>query len=188
MNGSFTCMGNELWKGDNNVYHNDIDWNPSLYTRLEDLWRSSQYSSKFGNHIELRSGLINFSTVGRNANATQRNEYTKWDNINKERQNIVDALTDEFPMYDFLIGGRISIDIVPTTASKVLAVKWLRDNDITEDIAFFGDNCQPGGNDYDIAEMLKMESNSNIVYEVAGPHDTQTILTRYIHKQVAANN
>ena len=64
---------------------------------LTKVLESSSYLNKTGNHIEFRTGMINFSTVGRNATKPERTHYNEWDQIMKEREKIVDFINKKYP-------------------------------------------------------------------------------------------
>ena len=58
------------------------EWSGEEYldTLLNMMLDKSEYPHRFGNNIEKRIGLVNFSVVGRNCTQEQRNEYFQWDN------------------------------------------------------------------------------------------------------------
>ena len=58
---------------------------PGLREDLKDKVLSSKYPKRFGNHIEDRVGMINFSVVGRNADQEAREEYSSFDKEVNER-------------------------------------------------------------------------------------------------------
>ena len=71
----------------------------------------SPYHTKTGNHHELRTGMMNFSVVGRNASGEQRGEYAAYDAQHGERSRIASKLKNKYTELDFVIGGAVSIDI-----------------------------------------------------------------------------
>ena len=73
--GAFTCSGNVFRQGDQIVYSNAFNPSEEFISDLELYLDNSQWHSKKGNHIEKRPGMINFSTVGRNANKNMREAY-----------------------------------------------------------------------------------------------------------------
>ena len=84
--------------------------------------------------------MINFSTVGRSANAVQRKEYFEWDKGKGERLDIVDQLSSKYNDVSFSIGGEISIDIYPKGRDKSQVL-----SDLVGKAIFFGDRCNLGG-------------------------------------------
>ena len=89
----------------------------SLSKKLGDILNTQLHRSswpyKFGNHIEERIGLINFSIIGRDCPQHQRDDYQEWDRHNKEREFICKHIKYMMPELDATISGQISIDIYP---------------------------------------------------------------------------
>ena len=123
---------------------------------------------RWGNHIEERIGMINLSTVGRSCSQEAREEYYKWDLKHKEREQICKQINEQFPKLEASIGGQISIDIYPKGKDKSQIL-----NDLEGPIMFFGDKCEPGGNDYPIVEKIK---DDHIVHKVKDWQSTKSIL------------
>ena len=146
----FNCSGNDVYRKGKHLYKSD--WRPSdkLIEFLEKCLSDSQYVSRYGNHIEIRTGMVNFSVVGRNAVGNQRQEYFEWDNKVKERKIISTLIKEKFPELSAEVGGETGIDIYPRGLNKSQVIKYFPD----QPIHFFGDKCQPGGNDYSIAIQL----------------------------------
>ena len=76
----YQCCGNQLWIGGKMIEQNEWSGEEYLDTLLNMMLDKSEYPHRFGNHIEKRIGLVNFSVVGRNCTQEQRNEYFQWDN------------------------------------------------------------------------------------------------------------
>tara|TARA_B100000700_G_C14921575_1_gene797326 strand:- start:177 stop:950 length:774 start_codon:yes stop_codon:yes gene_type:complete len=177
--GVFCSMANQFWNRKGLVYENNWLPDPLLVEQLTSfqMYTSFPVKSKLGGRgkiFEYRPGMLNFTTIGRNANTAERERYYKWDKKHKERKNIVKQLESDFPDLDFRIGGQISIDIQPKGFNKSQASKWVRDN-LGGQIVYFGDNCQHGGNDYDIS--LDVLKHGGTVREVKRPEDTFNLLT-----------
>ena len=93
----FCCMGNEVRYPSGNILHkNEIIFPDQLEYDLSNLLQNSDFPYRTGNHIEYRTGMINFSIVGRNANPLQRKEYLEWDKLNSERHQLVSFINDTF--------------------------------------------------------------------------------------------
>ena len=152
--GVYQCNGNEHWYRNRRVKSNG--WKPSyeLTHYLENKLHHSPYPFKTDKHVERRTGMINFSTVGRAANQRQRAAYYEWDNKHKEREHIADELNRKFKDLNASIGGHISIDIYPKGADKSQVLKDLIE--VYSEIHFFGDKTQHGGNDYPIALVIEL--------------------------------
>jgi len=175
----FCCMGNELRLPNGHVvYSKDFELPESLKQELKIFIEKSTFPYKTGNHIEGRTGMVNFSIIGRNADSNQRQEYNKWDSINKERKSIANFINSKYKNLDACIGGSISIDIIPKGNDKSQVIEFLNNylySGEIQSIVFFGDRTEPGGNDYSIVK--KANSCKNLTYHtVKGPLDTLEIL------------
>jgi len=116
---------------------------------------STDFDIATGNHFESRPGLLNFSIVGRNANRVQRKKYVKFDNSTNERQLISDEFNKKFTKKLGLVSqvaGETGLDIIEMGKDKA---QILKDFTFQDELMFFGDNIQPGGNDYGIAQAIK---------------------------------
>jgi phosphomannomutase len=106
---------------------------------------------KRGTFIEYRTGMLNFSPIGRSCSQSERLEFFEFDKVHKVRETFVAALYREFPKEDFglqfSIGGQISVDCFPLGWDKTFCLQFLKE---FEDIHFFGDMTHPGGNDHEI--------------------------------------
>ncbi len=144
----FNCCGNEARVGKLIVHASN--WNPSheLIDALDEELTASEFPLRTGNHIEIRTGLLNFSIVGRNANKEQREQYIKWDEETNERIIISLRLGQKFNDIDFMVGGETGIDIYPTGKDKRQVLDFIKNDG---PVIFFGDKTLPGGNDYPLA-------------------------------------
>lgn len=70
----------------------------------------------------------------------------------------------------FVLGGQISIDVFPEGWDKTYCLKFVSEFD---EIHFFGDKTQPGGNDYEIHE-----DSRTIGHTVCSPEDTRQQLSQ----------
>ena len=177
--GVFCSMANQFWMGKNLVYENE--WTPDPH--LRECLIGFQMYTKFpirpkrggrGKIIELRPGMLNFTTIGRNADAEERHRYYDWDTKNGERKSIVEQLEESFPKLDFRIGGQISIDIQPKGFNKCQASRWVREN-LGGKMVFIGDSCHKGGNDYDLCLDIK-EHKDGEFHQVDSPSETLKML------------
>jgi len=158
--GVWHCNGNEYWENNRRVSKNDYTPDYEFKHYLTQLVHKSKYPVKVGDHIEIRTGMINFSVVGRNANEHQREQYYQWDLKNKERHLICEDINRLYPKVHASVGGRISIDIAPRGNNKSQVAKIL--NKQYETIYFFGDKMEYGGNDWPLAltiDLGKMGEN-----------------------------
>ena len=164
----YNCSGSDVYEGDTNVYRSEweLPWDVERF--LFDELDYSQFPIRNGNHIERRPGGVNFSILGRHVDPfLGRKEYMRWDKDTDERTVIADRLRSNFPGLSVALGGQTGIDIGPYGSDKS---QILRDFDESDDIHFFGDRMEKGGNDYSLAEAVKKMGGH--AYHVKDYHDT----------------
>ena len=184
----FTCCGNQMWKPDPSivnisaelVYENKFELPQHLEMFLKIVLNQSPYPHRYGNHIEDRGSMVNFSIVGRDCTQEQREEFFEWDNENEERQKIANIIKQKAKGIDAVIGGQISIDIYPEGNDKSQILKHIQDLEPdVEEIIFIGDRTEKGGNDYPLAQLLSNKDRPyGYVYQTEGWEHTQRILEK----------
>lgn len=178
--GVFSDMGNILTCKNKTIYKNAFLPPVNLIVELEHILEKYELL-KTGNHIEYRSGMINFSLIGRNATQEQREAYTNDKRSQEIRKHVVSYLKDLFEPQglDFALGGQISIDIQPKGKDKQQAVKWLTEKYGNIRMSFFGDKTFKGGNDHTIS--LAVENIGGLVYQVENWKETETLLKQLLN-------
>jgi len=125
---------------------------------------------KRGTFIEYRTGMINISPIGRNCSREERDEFEQYDHKTNVRKTFVEKLRIEFgDDLTFSIGGQISFDVFPKGWDKSYCLQFVEKD--FDELHFFGDKCQPGGNDHEI-----FADSRTIGHEVRTPDDTISIL------------
>lgn len=174
--GIYCSMGNLLKAQNKIIYQNSFEPEPALLEKLEFYRQHTQYPGPlFPNYIEQRTGMVNFSVLGRNCPYSEREKYAAWDKTSHERLNIKADLSRLFPKYDIVVGGSISMDITPKGRGKEQIAHHLRQTYPQDKIVFFGDRTYPGGNDYELACALRMLPNTQVI-QVNGPQDVLNYL------------
>ena len=187
--GIFTCCGNQFWLPNPSVpiqsadliYNNKFKVPRKLNKLLGTIMSNSQYPYRYGNHIEDRGSMVNFSIVGRDCTQEQREEYFEWDKQSLERKIIANAIKEKFPDLDAVIGGQISIDIYPKGMDKSQVLNVIEQERLVppSEYIFIGDGIENGGNDYPLAELM---DNTEICdwYHTKGWEHTKEILESLI--------
>jgi phosphomannomutase len=153
--GVWQCNGNEYWENNKRVSKKDFKLDYETKHYLENIAHKSTYpGKKAGDHIERRTGMVNFSVVGRAATDQQRKDYFEWDCEVEERVDITDQINRKFKDLHASIGGLISIDIAPRGNNKSEAATVLKEK--YKNIHFFGDRMEYGGNDYPLALVIDL--------------------------------
>ena len=187
MSGVFACMGNVYYK---NMYSSDSysNWNKiyenkfaisnkrNFLSELDWIVKDSPFHIKTGKHYEERTGMINFSVVGRNATMEQRKIYEDYDAKFKERQKIVEKLSKKYEDIDFVVGGAVSIDIFNKGNDKSQVMKQLEGALKVRQVVFVGDRIPFPGNDYSLAKVLREHPNGHAI-EVESWKDTAKLLS-----------
>ena len=165
LDGCFQNCGNQYYEQGKLRWQSSWRMSADLHFDILELLEARRWYGTAELNIEERAGMVNISTVGREATAQQRRKYFVWDEINEERKHIVRSLSFKHRDLDFAIGGEISIDIYPKGADKSQVLKYVQGS-----TCFFGDKCEEGGNDHAIA------MKSDRYYAVKNPDFTLNIL------------
>ena len=185
--GIFTCCGNQFWKPDPSIvntsaeliYDNKFEMTNKLKSSLEVMLMSSQYPHRYGNHIEDRGSMVNFSVVGRNCTQEQREKYYEWDKEKGERRKMSIFLKNKFKNLDAVIGGQISIDIYPKGNDKSQILNIIEQERLVQpdEYIFVGDGIDNKGNDYPLAKLMNKRDDCSS-FNTDGWKHTQKILEK----------
>ena len=170
----YNCSGSDAYERDVNVYRDDWKLPKEVERFLEDELAYSCFPIRNGLHIEHRPGGVNFSILGRGKDPSDgRGEYVKWDKERMERQDIADRLRNAFPNLSVALGGQTGIDIGPLGSDKS---QILRDFSEDDELYFYGDRCEEGGNDHSLAKAV--EKRGGLSYNVETFKDTWKLLSK----------
>ena len=166
-----------MWRDDELIYDNKFELTSKLKNSLEVVLMSSQYPYRYGNHIEDRGSMVNFSIVGRNCTQEQREHFFKWDEEKGERKKISIFLKHKFKDLDAVLGGQISIDIYPKGMDKSQIFNIIEQERLvkSDEYIFIGDRTEKGGNDYPLAKLMKETDNCKY-FQTEGSEQTMEIL------------
>lgn len=105
-----------------------------------------------GDIIEDRGSQITFSALGQKA--TPEDKYA-WDPKGDKKLALRDLAAESLPGLEVRAGGSTSIDVTREGIDKAYGMQKLIDAiDVNkEDVLFFGDRLQEGGNDYPVKAM-----------------------------------
>ena len=181
--GVFCCAGNTLYINNEIQYDNKFNPPKDLIEYLERKVLKSEYPNRYGNHIEDRGSMINFSVVGRDCTQEQREDYFEWDKKMGERNITCMEIKGTYPGIDAVVGGQISVDIYPKGSDKSQILPYIEkilrskvtSTYLSVNYNFIGDKTEHGGNDYPLAEIMNRRDDS-FVHKTEGPEQTQQIL------------
>tara|TARA_B100001175_G_C19234784_1_gene507060 strand:+ start:19 stop:726 length:708 start_codon:yes stop_codon:yes gene_type:complete len=173
----YNCSGSDAYEKNQNVYRDKWELPKKVERFLEDELAYSCFPIRTGVHIERRPGNVNFSILGRGGDLDfkQREEYVKWDTERLEREDILDRLKNAFPDLAITLGGQTGIDIGPKGSDKS---QILRDFTKDDELHFFGDKMNEGGNDYSLA-MAIASNMMGEAYNVEDYKETWKLLSKY---------
>lgn len=114
---------------------------------------------KRGTFIEYRNGMINVSPIGRACSQEERDSFEKYDQLHNVRKAMIESIQNKWEKYitennlnllkiKFSIGGQISFDVFPEGWDKTYCLQFVENK--YDEIHFFGDKTDEGGNDYEI--------------------------------------
>ena len=171
----YNCSGSDVYERDVNVYRDDWELPKKVENFLIDELAYSCFPIRNGLHIERRPGGVNFSILGRGKDpSVGRVEYMKWDKERLEREDIADRIRNQFPELTVALGGQTGLDIGPLGSDKS---QILRDFSNDDQLYFFGDRTEKGGNDYTLSQSIK--KMGGVAYPVNTWKDTFKILSSY---------
>ena len=169
----YNCSGSDAYEKDKNVYRDDWELPKDVEMHLNDELVFSDFPLRNGLHIEHRPGGVNFSILGRGKDPTKgREEYIKWDKSTNERSEMAERLRNKFPNLSVALGGQTGLDLGPLGSDKS---QILRDFNEDDELHFFGDRMEEGGNDYSLAEAVKKRGGYS--YSVNTYKDTWELLS-----------
>ena len=136
---------------------------------LEEAARETGYwpENPAGEVIEDRDSQMTYSALGQQAAAEDK---YAWDPNGEKRMAIRALALDKIPELEIRLGGTTSIDVTRKGVDKAYGMKKLMEANgfKKEDILFFGDKLQEGGNDYpvkafgiDSIEVTRWEDTAN---------------------------
>ncbi len=128
----------------------------------------------WGEQIEDRGSQITFSALGQEAPVDAKEA---WDPDVKKKLAIRERVVSELSDFEVRVGGTTSIDVTKLGIDKAYGMQKLIEmlRISKEDILFFGDKLQEGGNDYPVKAM-GIDS-----LEVSSWEDTALVLEGILH-------
>lgn len=105
-----------------------------------------------GEIIEDRESQVTYSALGQQATPKDKKA---WDPDGAKKAALRDAVVRRIPGFEVRVGGTTSIDVTKPDIDKAYGMKKLIDTlDVSrEEILYFGDKLQEGGNDYPVKAM-----------------------------------
>ena len=134
------------------------------------LWEEQQLAA--GDEIiENRGSQVTFSALGQKAGTEAK---YAWDPDHAKRDQIAARAKELAPEFDYEVAGTTSINVFrPGTNKQFGMTHMMQELDVTkDDILYFGDMTQPGGNDYPVVAMgidtITVRSHEDTAYALRG--------------------
>ena len=166
------CLGNHVLHKGSLIESYVFEPPHSLMEFLNTELQTSPYTERYGNHIEHRVSMLNFSIVGRNAIGGQRTRYYEWDRLSCERLALAEKINLLFPEVSAQAGGETGIDIIPKGRDKRQVIKYTNN----QKVWFFGDRLDEGGNDKPLADALLASGTNSEAFHVKSWRETWEML------------
>ncbi|XWV25958.1 phosphomannomutase [Tupanvirus soda lake] len=105
-----------------------------------------------GNQIDFRKGLVYISPPGMQATNFERNIFIDLDTKFNLRKNLLNKLNfiNSDSQFEITLGGAVGIAVYPKGWNKSQVLQYFSENNIKDKMYYFGDRCEPDGNDYPI--------------------------------------
>ena len=134
---------------------------------------------KTGTFIELRTGMMNVSPIGRNCSQEERDAFNTYNQehhiLEKFRDILIKNFAEKFGL-EISIGGQISFDVYPIGWDKRYCLQFIEN--LYDNIIFFGDKGYFGGNDYEIITSEKITKG----VKVKNPEETIEYINKIIEE------
>ncbi|MBQ6130377.1 HAD-IIB family hydrolase [Candidatus Saccharibacteria bacterium] len=144
----------------------------ALETAARELGFWEEKKLKEGDEIiENRLSQVTFSALGQKAGTKEK---YAWDPDCKKRERIVARAKELAPEFCFEIGGTTSINAFLPGRNKIFGMEHLMEELKVrkEEILYFGDMTQPGGNDFPVVELgvetITVRSHEDTGYALRG--------------------
>jgi phosphomannomutase len=175
----FAENGLVAYKGEELIYEGDLVKEFKESDLVEFIDYNLKYISelklpkKRGTFVQFRSGLINISPIGRDCSSEERKEFNEYDKEHGVRKKMIAELEGKFKHLNlkYSIGGMISFDVMPEGWDKTFCLRHI-ELDNFDEIYFFGDKTEIGGNDYEIYSHPQVKG-----IRVENPNDTIRIVS-----------
>jgi len=171
----YNCNGSDVWQSRKNIYSDDWVLPKDIEEWLSGFLLESKFVLRTGLHFEHRTGMCNFSIVGRNATLGERMLYAKFDKEHNERNRIAEMLNVRFPYVNAKVGGETGIDISKKHSDKSQILKYF---DEREELYFFGDAMHKEGNDYPLKKVI-LDKDRGFCYTIKDYKETWDLLKKY---------
>ena len=180
-NGLVAFKKNQCFHRQNLVKYLGEDNYQRLVNTTMKIFANLDLPVKRGTFLELRSGMLNISPIGRSCSQEERMQFYHLDQQRNIRDQIIIQLQQQLQDLNlaFVSGGQISIDIFPQGWDKRYCLQHF-DASQFDRIFFFGDRTSPTGNDHLIYKHLKG-------FRVTCPQDTEYLLNNLVFNDMSNN-
>ena len=174
-NGVYCCLGTECYNPEGiRILETGASFPRTLRSELLNVFANCEFTHKRSPTIITRNAMMNFSVLEENATDKMRQSFSDWDKETGFRETVAQKLSEKYETVNFALGGMVSIDITVRGYDKSAILK---NDKVKTDILFFGDRCEPSGNDYPLCRKIKEMRYGDYV-SVTSPEHTLEILKK----------
>jgi hypothetical protein len=175
----YCCSGAERWENGKLISFKEwLPKNPrTIVSELDAIANTSEFHTKIGNHVDVRTSAISLSLTGNSANALIKSAYQNWDATTGERDKLVNLINSTYNDLEARKSGQVSIIVTPPGFGKHIILE-----DADDVLWFWGDEIDSNGNDATIASAV--ESSGGRVFRVSNPSDTYKSIRQYVRETV----
>ncbi|MFH1801596.1 MAG: HAD-IIB family hydrolase [archaeon] len=157
------------------LYSNDFseEEKRKIVRTISDFIREKKIEADTYDQIEDRGSMIVFSALGRKADKELKKNYDP--DKSKRQKFIEEDFKEKLPECEIKIGGTTTLDFTKKGITKAFGIEKIKNmfKINFEDMIYFGDDLQEGGNDHAIKEFVEF-------VEVKNPEDTFKKLKKYL--------
>ena len=173
--GVYCCLGTECYDSYGIcVLETGASFPKTIRSELLNIFANCNFPSKRSPAIITRNAMINFSVLEENASDKRRRHFADWDKETGFRSHVVSVLSEKYEGINFALGGMVSIDITVCGYDKSTILK---NDKVKHNVLFFGDRCEPNGNDYPLCRRIKELECGDYVH-VRSPEHTLELLKK----------
>ncbi len=173
------ALGNEIWRGRGSSWKCGIFFRRNSIALAAELLEGSAYPVRTGRHIEERTGSLNISVVGRNANLLQRRDYQFVTTASAhERDRLIAAIEAHFPNTSAIAAARSRSTSRRAAGTRPASSRRCAPARPGATVHFFGDTISEGGNDLPLAQALIADGPQHVVNCVKDWRETLAIIER----------
>lgn len=157
------------------IYSNDLSFEEKtkIIRTISECIKKYNLVPDTYDQIEERGSMVVFSIIGRKADKKLKKEF---DPTKEKRKKLIkEFFKPRLPEFEMVIGGTTTIDFTKKGFNKSFGIKKVKEifGYEYDEMIYFGDDLQKGGNDYAVKEFVE-------AVEVKNPDETLIKLKEFL--------